>query len=96
MSFEEFIGSPSVSAELGAPLQALWHDAHGAWDAAHRCVQDDASREGAWVHAYLHRREGDDANAGYWYTRAGRKRPGGAVTLDAEREAIARELLGVG
>ena len=93
MSFEEFLAAAAPLAGTGLALQALWHDAHGDWARAHACVQDDASREGAWVHAYLHRKEGDTANAGYWYARAGRTMPAKGVTLDAERADIARELL---
>ena len=94
MSFDKFLASEAPSPDLGAPLAALWHDAHGDWDRAHACVQDDGSRDGAWVHAYLHRREGDDANARYWYTRAGKKPPAAGFALDAERAAIGAELLG--
>lgn len=98
MSFEELRQSierdaaPPAGASLG--LQALWHDAHGDWERAHQCAQDDDSRDGSWLHAYLHRKEGDLANAGYWYSRAGRKMPAQSVTLEAEWEAIARELVG--
>lgn len=74
-------------------IQALWHDAKGDWQAAHACAQEDESAAGSWVHAYLHRKEGDVGNAGYWYARAGRKRPAAGVTLEAEWDAIARELL---
>jgi hypothetical protein len=49
----------------------LWHDARGDWNEAHRLAQDVDDRDGAWVHAYLHRKEGDPGNAGYWYRRAG-------------------------
>lgn len=94
MSFAEFLAGAEPTTEASAPLAALWHDAHGNWERAHACVQDDASREGAWVHAYLHRREGDEPNARYWYARAGRTPPAKNVTLDAERSAIGRELLG--
>lgn len=80
--------------EVGPALQALWHDAHGDWPRAHACAQEDEGRAGSWVHAYLHRREGDLANARYWYARAGRTPPAKGVALDAEREAIARSLLG--
>jgi hypothetical protein len=92
MSFEEFLAASSLPPGASAPLSALWHDAQGDWDRAHACVQDDGGRDGAWVHAYLHRREGDEANARYWYARAGKKPPAAAVTLDAERSAIGREL----
>jgi hypothetical protein len=53
-------------------LVALWHDARGDWEAAHRMAQDVEDAAGAWVHAYLHRKEGDLGNAAYWYQRAGR------------------------
>ncbi|MGH9140863.1 MAG: hypothetical protein ACRD3J_05965 [Thermoanaerobaculia bacterium] len=51
-------------------LLALWHDGRGDWDEAHRVAQDVGGRDGAWVHAYLHRKEGDLDNAGYWYRQA--------------------------
>lgn len=93
MSFEEFLAAPAPSADASAGLQALWHDAHGAWERAHELVQDHPSSVASWVHAYLHRREGDEANAGYWYARAGKKPPAKSVTLDAERAAIGSALL---
>ncbi|WAP68749.1 hypothetical protein [Jiella pelagia] len=62
----------------------------GDWDGAHAVVQDDPSADAAWIHAHLHRIEGDLANAAYWYRRAGR--PVATSGLDEEREAIAREL----
>jgi hypothetical protein len=92
MSFEEFLASPAAPTDPA--LAGLWHDFHGDWTHAHQSVQDDPGREAAWVHAYLHRREGDESNAGYWYSRAGKTKPARSVTLDAEREAIARELCG--
>lgn len=98
MSFDDFeksIGRDAAPpAEASGALQALWHDARGDWHGAHECAQADASRDGSWVHAYLHRKEGDPGNAGYWYARAGRKAPAASVTLEAEWAAIARELLG--
>lgn len=99
MSFEEFqtsVAQGKFPAGLAAPLQALWHDARGEWDRAHGCVQDDGSGDGAWVHAYLHRKEGDAGNAGYWYARARRPAVGDVVTLDAEWAEIARVLLARG
>jgi hypothetical protein len=77
---------------MSGPLQALWHDAHGNWEKAHELAQGARSREGDWVHAYLHRREGDAGNAAYWYSRAGR--PAAQSSLDEEWTAIATELLG--
>lgn len=98
MSFAEFAESVTRQshppAETSGALAALWHDARGAWARAHELAQADRSRAGAWVHAYLHRKEGDLGNAGYWYAHAGRSRPADDVTLQAEWEQIARELLG--
>ena len=97
MSFEELkrsIASDAVPpAGLSGALQGLWHDARGDWDGAHQCAQDDHSRDGSWVHAYLHRKEGDSGNAGYWYSRAGRPMPAGSTSLESEWEQIARALL---
>jgi hypothetical protein len=76
---------------LGGPLRALAEDARGDWEAAHAAAQAGEDAASAWVHAYLHRKEGDLANAGYWYGRAGRVKP--AATLDEEWLAIARHLL---
>jgi len=91
MSFEDFVGAAAPPAGVGPALQALWHDLRGDWDRAHVLAQEEAGRDGAWVHAYLHRKEGDEMNAGYWYARAGR--PAASGGLEAEREAIARALL---
>lgn len=97
MSFEEFQQSiardAAPPADASGAVQALWHDARGDWDRAHACAQDDAGRDGAWVHAYLHRKEGDIGNAGYWYARAGRKAPTATVTIETEWAEIARALL---
>jgi hypothetical protein len=75
MTVEEF--RTSLRAEkppqgLGAPLEALWWDARGEWDGAHGLVDSLETRDGMAVHAYLHRKEGADWNADYWYRRAGR------------------------
>jgi hypothetical protein len=91
MSVDEFRDAKTVPPALSGALRALWHDAHGDWDAAHQCAQEDGSAASAWVHAYLHRKEGDDGNAGYWYRRAGRKAAAGS--LEAEWSAIAAALL---
>ncbi len=56
-------------------LKALELDANGEWDASHRIVQQYYSREACWIHAYLHRKEGDPGNAGYWYARANKSMP---------------------
>jgi len=97
MSFAEFQQSiarePAPPAEASGALQALWHDARGDWDRAHTCAQGDAGNAGDWVHAYLHRKEGDQSNAAYWYMRARRRKPAADVTLEAEWAEIARALL---
>lgn len=67
---------------LSLPLQALWWDAKGDWAKAHECAQADNGSDGAAVHAYLHRKEPDPANARYWYNRAGRS----AATCGLEQE----------
>ena len=67
-------------------LEALWYDGKDQWKAAHELVDHLEDKEAYWVHAYLHRKEGDTWNADYWYTRAGRKRPG--VSLDDEWEQL--------
>lgn len=76
---------------LALAAQALWWDAKGDWGKAHGCAQELDDSQGAWVHAYLHRREGDLANAGYWYRRAGKK--ASSTALAQEWEAIARAVL---
>ena len=73
-----------------AAREALRRVEAGDWDGAHKLVQDEPSREAAWVHAHLHRIEGDLANAGYWYRRAGE--PVATGPLDEERRAIAAKL----
>jgi hypothetical protein len=81
-------GSPPALSPL---LLALWHDARGDWEKAHTLAQDVDDNAGAWVHAYLHRKEGDLGNAGYWYGRA--KQPVATDSLDEEWSRIAASLL---
>ena len=95
MSVADFKASLSDAAPapgLDAPLAGLWWAAKGQWDAAHKIVQDESSADAAWVHAYLHRVEGDLGNAGYWYRRAGK--PVAAGALETEWQGIASALLG--
>lgn len=79
---------------ISASLVALWWAAKGDWDEAHAIAQDDASAEGSWVHAHLHRVEGDLGNASYWYRRAGQLVATDA--LEAEWERIVATLLSGG
>ncbi len=91
--FKASLKSPSPPA-MAPALVALWHDGRGDWDAAHKVAQDVADQTGAWVHAYLHRKEGDIGNAQYWYEQA--EKPAATDALDAEWERIASELLAGG
>jgi len=90
--FKASLSAAAPAPALSPPLAALWWAAKGDWNAAHSIVQDENTREAAWVHAYLHRVEGDLGNAGYWYRRAGQGVANDA--LDAEWERIASALLG--
>jgi len=76
---------------LGSLLRALWHDAKGDWSRAHDIVQDEDGRDAAWVHAYLHRLEGDAGNAAYWYRQA--KKPVATGAPEPEWDAIVGALL---
>jgi hypothetical protein len=86
------LSGAAPAPDLGAPLAGLWWAAKGNWDQAHKIVQDESSADAAWVHAYLHRVEGDLGNAGYWYRQAGR--PVATDSLESEWERIAAALLG--
>ncbi|MGI4854839.1 MAG: hypothetical protein ACRYF4_12430 [Janthinobacterium lividum] len=68
---ESFVSNP-LEADVTPALRGLWHASRSEWDAAHNAVQDDAGMDSAWVHALLHREEGDAFNAAYWYRRAGK------------------------
>jgi len=76
---------------LSVYLKALWYDAKGDWDKAHEIIQDLPDKNASWIHAYLHRKEGDVGNADYWYSKAERKRPG--TSLNEEWENIVNTLL---
>lgn len=94
MTFQELrnsLKSDSPPQGLTLPLTALWWDAKGDWARAHECAQQDEGSAGAWVHAYLHRKEGDLSNAGYWYHRAGK--PVVRGPLEQEWVSIAAALL---
>jgi hypothetical protein len=97
MTFDQLLESiardAAPPAKVSLALQALWHDARRDWDRAHQCAQQARSRDGDWVHAYLHRKEGDLGNAGYWYLRASKPVPAASLELEAEWANIARALL---
>ena len=94
MTFKEFTDSIQHSTPpttVSIALKALWEDAKGDWDRAHDLAQMDKGIAGAWVHAYLHRKEGDQFNAGYWYRRAGKVFP--TVSLAEEWKQMVMSLL---
>jgi hypothetical protein len=89
--FRSSVAQSAPPAGLAAPLAALWWAAKGDWDKAHKLAQDDEGADAAWVHAYLHRVEGDLPNARYWYGTAGK--PGATGALESEWTAIVTALL---
>jgi hypothetical protein len=94
MTLDQFQRSLAMSwppAGLSLALTGLWWDRKGNWTQAHESAQLDEGKDGAWVHAYLHRKEGDQGNAAYWYSRAGK--PVCREPLDAEWISIVRWLL---
>jgi hypothetical protein len=94
MNIDEFrrtLTADAPPAGASALLQALWHDAKGDWKRAHEITQAVKSRTGARIHAYLHRKEGDLDNAGYWHARAGSSMPD--LTLEQEWETLTADLL---
>lgn len=94
MTLDEFkasLSGPQPGSDLPPALQALWHDGHGDWNRAHTIAQDISGKTGAWIHAYLHRKEGDLGNAAYWYRQAGRTTPD--QSLPDEWSTIVQTLL---
>jgi len=89
--FRESIALDAPPAGIGVALAGLWWDAKGDWNRGHESAGEDEGAAAAWVHAYLHRKEGDLSNAGYWYGRAGKVPATGS--LEQEWLGIAQELL---
>jgi hypothetical protein len=89
--FKRSLAKTKPPADLAPALAALWWAGKEKWDQAHGIVMDEGGEDCAWVHAYLHRVEGDLGNARYWYRRA--QRPVTGKPLAAEWEAIAETLL---
>jgi hypothetical protein len=90
--FKASLSGAAPAPDLAAPLAALWWAAKGNWDQAHSIAQDEASADGAWVHAHLHRVEGDLGNAGYWYRQA--NQPVATDAIETEWERMVSALLG--
>lgn len=89
--FNQSILLKDPPADLSTYLKALWFDAKGDWEKSHNIIQDMDDPIASWIHAYLHRKEGDISNAGYWYHRAGKKMPD--LTLQEEWKFIVKGLL---
>jgi hypothetical protein len=91
IEFKNSLSEEKPSGHWPVHLESLWYDAKGDWEKAHTLIQDISDKTAAWIHAYLHRKEGDVWNADYWYTKANRKRP--SLTLEREWEEIVSFLL---
>ncbi|MCW3089473.1 MAG: hypothetical protein JWP81_542 [Ferruginibacter sp.] len=89
--FQQSIPEQKPPENINVYQLAMWYDGHGNWDKAHGMVDDLEDPTACWVHAYLHRKEGDTSNADYWYRKAGRKRPD--IPLQQEWETIVKALL---
>ena len=85
-TFKASLANDSPPSGLNPLLQALWYDGKGDWEMAHNVAQEIHTDNGSWVHAYLHRKEGDKSNASYWYHMAGKPFP--TVSLDDEWENL--------
>ncbi len=90
-TFKQSLDQGAPPEDLGQALAALWHEAKGDWDRAHRLAQSQKDADGAWVHAYLHRVEGDRSNAEHWYRRA--EKPSSTAPVKQEWDEIAAALL---
>ncbi|MBU3027091.1 hypothetical protein Q4603_05145 [Zobellia galactanivorans] len=94
-SYEEFKktwGGSNPPSDLSEALKAMWFAANDNWEASHDIAQEMYNETGSWIHAYLHRVEGDKFNAGYWYRKAGRSYP--QSSLEQEHQEITEYLLG--
>lgn len=89
--FKQSLSEEAPDSHLSPVLQALWYDAKGNWNKAHDIVDREGGAYGDWIHAYLHRVEGDNWNADYWYRRSGRSRPN--ITLQEEWEQITKQII---
>ena len=85
-SFKESLSQDAPDSQLSTILKSLWYDAKGDWKRAHDFVDQLPGSDAAWVHAYLHRKEGDIWNADYWYARAKKTRP--SYSLEEEWENL--------
>ncbi|HVW98190.1 MAG TPA: hypothetical protein VHA56_19635 [Mucilaginibacter sp.] len=89
--FKESLKQDQPDSRFSAQLKSLWYDGKGDWDTAHAQVDHLEDRDSAWVHAYLHRKEGDIWNADYWYRKARQTRPD--LSLEKEWEQLVLQFL---
>lgn len=89
--FENSLLQTTPPSSVSDYLLALWYDGKNNWKRSHEIIQDIEDTTAAWIHAYLHRKEGDNGNADYWYRRAEKKRP--STTLEEEWKDIVKALL---
>jgi hypothetical protein len=89
--FKASLKQPAPPANAGPFLESLWYDAKGDWDRAHNIAQEIHNDDGSWIHAYLHRKEGDVGNAAYWYHMA--DKPVATDSLEQEWERLVRAFL---
>jgi len=90
-AFQQSLSTATPPKNINIYVESLWYDAKGNWEQAHELIQDLADKQAAWIHAYLHRKEGDVWNANYWYTKAGQRMPG--YSLEQEWEELVKALL---
>ena len=88
-AFKKSLQNDQLPPEASLYLQALWHDGKGDWDKAHELIHDVPDKNASWIHAYLHRKEGDVWNADYWYSKAGKKRPSSSLEEEWEQMVAA-------
>ena len=91
LEFEKSLELSAVPKEWSDGLKSVWYDAKGDWEASHNIAQDMHNTLGSWLHAYLHRKEGDRFNAGYWYRLAKKEYP--TITLDEELKVIVEYII---
>ncbi|MFM2361140.1 MAG: hypothetical protein RLZZ316_42 [Bacteroidota bacterium] len=93
IEFKQSFAAAHPFKNFSVCLKALWYDGKGQFEKAHSLVQDIDTPEAAWIHAYLHRKEGDTWNANYWYTHAIKPYP--QISIEAEWEELVLYFIGL-
>ena len=88
--YKESLSGIEPPENISVYLKALWYDAKGEWDRSHKLIQEVNDKNAIWIHAYLHRKEGDIGNADYWYRRSGKTRP--SLSVEKEWEELVTAL----